>query len=511
VAEVSDASSASSGQEGIDLIYGIDDSPPLGEGILLGLQHYLTMLGATVVIPIILSGPLGIEHGSVDQALLISTMFFVSGIMTIIQVKWGNKLPIVQGGTFSFLAPTIAIAGMAALNQSGMGWEVRMQHVQGAIILGAIVEMIVGYGGFVGYLRKYFSPITIAPTVALIGLGLFGATANSAGKDWFIAGLTILSIIIFSQFLNRTARMFQLYPILFGIVVVWLFTILGSQVGWFPEGSPSHVDFSGLQNSPWITIPYPFQWAGDNPDFVLFGLEFGLPTFGFAAFIGMLAGYIASMVESIGDYYSCARLSGIPNPEDDVFNRGIGTEGLGCLIAGIMGTGNGTTSYSENIGAIGLTKVASRTVILYGAGLMIVLGAFGKFGAIFTTLPEPIVGGLYAVVFGMIAAVGISNLQFVDLNSQRNLFIIGFAFFMGLVVPEYFNGLPSGMEELQKQAPWLAALKGTSSGIYNIIATVGKTGMAVGAIIAFVLDNTVPGTDEERGLTEWTKASSEVT
>ena len=119
---------------------------------------------------------------------------------------------------------------------------------------------------------------------------------------------------------------------------------------------------------------------------------------------------------------------------------------------------------------------------------MILLGTVSKFGALFTTIPGPIVGGMYCAMFGMIAAVGLSNLQFVDLNSARNLFILGFAFFMGLSVPEYFAAHPATF------APeWLA----------NIINTLGSTGMAVGAFIALLLDNTIPGTDEERGLTAW--------
>ena len=84
-------------------------------------------------------------------------------------------------------------------------------------------------------------------------------------------------------------------------------------------------------------------------------------------------------------------------------------EGLGCILAGMWGTGNGTTSYSENIGAIGLTRVGSRRVVQVGALLMLGLGVIGKFGALFTTIPQPIVGGMYCAMFGMIASVGLSK------------------------------------------------------------------------------------------------------
>jgi nucleobase transporter 1/2 len=453
------------------LLYGINDNPPPLETIILGFQHYLTMFGSTVAIPLLLAPALGITD-PVQKGWLIATMFFVSGITTLIQTIWGNRLPIVQGGTFSLLAPTFAICGMAAL--ANVGWEVRMQHVQGAIIAGSVFEIIVGASGMVGRLLKYVGPITIAPTIALIGLALFKFGAPEAGRHWPIGGLTIFLIILFSQYLRSKNRTFELYPILLAIVTAWVVSGIFTVLGIFPEGHPSHTSLENLSNAPWFRIPYPFQW--------------GFPQFGVAAIVGIFAGYIASIVESIGDYYACARLSGAPMPSKETINRGITFEGIGCFIAGIFGTGNGTTSYSENIGAIGLTRVGSRRVVQAGAVIMILLGTVSKFGALFTTIPQPIVGGMYCAMFGMITAVGLSNLQFVDLNSTRNLFILGFAFFMGLSIPEYFIQNP-----LQLEPVWLA----------NIFNTLGSTGMAVGAFSALILDNTIPGTDEERGLKAW--------
>ena len=475
--------SASEGRPDLDMIYGIDDIPPPMETVALGLQHYLTMFGSTVAIPLILSKPLGITDPA-ELGWLIATMFFVSGMTTLLQTTWGNRLPIVQGGTFSFLAPTFAICGMAGM--ATQGWEVKMQHVQGAIIAGAAVEIVVGASGLVGKTLRFIGPITIAPTIALIGLALFKFGAPEAGKHWPIGGLTIGLIILFSQYLRTRARAFELYPILLAILVAWAVATVCTGMGLFPgavvdeagvvlqPAHPSHTSLANLDAAPWFRLPTPFQW--------------GMPQFGAAAIIGMLAGYIASMVESIGDYYACARLSGAPVPTAKVINRGITFEGIGCMIAGIFGTGNGTTSYSENIGAIGLTRVGSRRVVQAGALLMLVLGMVGKFGALFTTIPQPIVGGMYCAMFGMIASVGLSNLQFIDLNSARNLFIVGFAFFMGLSVPEYFGANPVTFEPA-----WLA----------SIVNTLGKTGMAVGAFVALFLDNTVPGTPEERGLIAW--------
>lgn len=466
-----------------DLLFGIEDKPPLLQSLTLGFQHYLTMFGSTVAIPLILAGPLGITD-PVDIGKLISTMFFVSGITTWLQTTWGNRLPIVQGGTFSFLAPAIAICGMGALQN--VGWEVRMQHVQGAIIMGSVVEIALGYTGLVGRMLRFVGPVTIAPTIALIGLSLFRFGAPEAGKHWPIGGLTLGLIILFSQYLRRTHRVFELFPILMAIVIAWGSAALCTYLGIFngpvldaagkvlEPAHPAFVSTVQLEAAPWIRMPFPFQW--------------GMPQFGAAAVVGMLAGYVASAVESIGDYFACARLAGAPPPSPKTINRGIGMEGIGCFIAGIFGTGNGTTSYSENIGAIGLTRVGSLRVVQMGAAIMLVLGCVAKFGALFTTIPQPIVGGMYCAMFGMIAAVGLSNLQYVDLNSGRNLFILGFAFFMGLSVPEYFSAHPIVLGEEWK---WLS----------DVLNTLGKTGMAVGAFSALLLDNTIPGTPQERGLT----------
>lgn len=459
------------------LLYRINDKPPLREAIPLGFQHYLTMFGSTVAIPFVLADALGASPAQVGQ--LIGTIFFVSGLSTLLQTTFGNRLPIIQGGTFSFLAPTIAICGMAGVAEAG--FEVKMQHVQGAIIAGAIVEIIIGFTGIVGRLLRIVSPVVIAPTIALIGLALFqfGATTQGAGAYWPIGGLTIGLLILFGQFLRGRHRIFDLYPIILGIFGAWLACVILSLLGIIGAGHPAHTDFSKVAEAPVIQFPLPFQW--------------GLPQFTIAAFIGMLAGYLASVIESVGDYYACARLSGAPIPDSKTVNRGIGFEGIGCLVAGIFGSGNGTTSYSENIGAIGLTRVGSRRVVQCGACIMVILAVFGQFGALFATIPRPVVGGMYCVMFGMIASVGLSNLQFVDLNSTRNLFVIGFALFMGLSLPEYFKALEGPL------------MGGSLAWLGNIITTIGSSGMSVGAVTALLLDNTLPGTDEERGIVAWRK------
>lgn len=471
------------------MIYGIDDVPSPAQSVALGLQHYLTMLGSTIAVPLILTQPLGIdlatEDGLAALSMIMATMFLVSGVATLLQTTVGNRLPIIQGGTFSYLAPTFAICGMAHL-KSVTGWEVRMAEIQGAIIVGGAIQVFLGYSGLIGRLLKYIGPITIAPTIALIGLALFPYGVAKVGQDWGLGGLTIVLMVLFSQVLRKKHRSFELFPVLLAMGLAWLVAALLTATGVYtgPDAAgaadPGFVDLGRMASADTFRVPTPFQW--------------GTPTFGLAAIVAMFAGVIAGIIESIGDYYACARMSGAPTPDQKTINRGIAMEGVGCMLAGVMGTGNGTTSYSENIGAIGLTRVASRRVVQVGAAMMVFLGFFPKFSAFFASLPEPIVGGMYCTLFGMIAGVGLSNLQFVDLNSARNLFIIGMAIYLGLSAPVYFNGLPADTNLFgNADVRWLS----------DITINIGKTGMAVGALVAVTLDNLIPGTDEERGLNAW--------
>jgi xanthine/uracil permease len=482
--------------------YGIEDKPPLGESIFLGFQHYLTMIGATIAIPLALAGAMGMFETAPGQVgRLIGTFFVVSGIATLAQTTIGNRYPIVQGGTFSMLAPALAIIG--ALGAQGAGYNVMLRELQGAIIVAALVEVLIGYAGLMGRLKEYLSPVVIAPVIALIGLALFNVPqitnptfAETSQQNWWLLGLTLLLIVGFSQYLDEYSRYAKLFPVLLGVVTAWVVAAILTVVGAYGPGAVGYVDFGAVASAPAIQPIYPLQW--------------GMPQFTLAFAIGMFAGVLASMVESFGDYHAVARLSGVSAPSKKRINHGIGMEGLGNVFAGIMGTGNGSTSYSENIGAIGITGVASRYVVQVGAIVMIVVGYVGWFGQLVATIPSPIVGGLFIAMFGQIAAVGLSNLKYVDLDSSRNVFIVGLALFAGLAIPAYF-GATGGADAFQEGMASVAVL-GPILGLQIVsdtIFVIGSTGMAVGGIIAFVLDNTVEGTREERGLEEWESIAEE--
>jgi solute carrier family 23 (nucleobase transporter), member 1 len=465
--------SASTDTAGVpDLHYGLDDVPkPWPKALGLGIQHVLTMFGATVAVPFILAPFL--EFDGAQIAILISSVFICSGLATFVQVQFGSRLPIVQGVSFAFLGPFIGIA----LTYPG---EDAMRYIAGAIIAGAVVEMIVGFGGVIGFLRRFITPITIAPVIALIGLSLFDAAAINSSGNWWLALGTLVLIVVYSLVLAPRVRALSLFPILLAVLTAYGIALLLSVTGVIAAGAPGHVSFDAAGATPW------FRTIGVGDGGIIF--PWGTPLFDIGFFVAILAAYLASAIESFGDYHAISRMAGAGDPDTRTINRGIGAEGIGCAITGLFG-GFSSTSYSENIGLVGLTKVASRAVVLIGAGVLVVLGLVSKIGGIIATIPQQVVGGVYLALFGLIAAVGLSNLRRVDMDSQRNLMILGIVLFSGFVFPQYFN-VYAGEDWNLWGIDWLS----------SIVQSIGSSGIAVAAVFGLLLDNLIPGTDEERGI-----------
>ncbi|XP_047661656.1 solute carrier family 23 member 1 isoform X2 [Tachysurus fulvidraco] len=497
------------------MIYRIEDVPPWYLCILLGLQHYLTCFSGTIAVPFLLADSMCVGRDQYTVSQLVGTIFTCVGITTLIQTTFGVRLPLFQASAFAFLIPAQAILRLERwkcppeeeiygnwtlpLNTAHI-WHPRIREIQGAIIVSSVVEVVIGLVGIPGLLLNAIGPLTVTPTVSLIGLSVFQTAGDRAGSHWGLSLLCIFFIVLFAQYLRNWAapfpfyskqkgchtfrfQIFKMFPIIMAIMLVWLVCYILTLTDVLPNdpekyGYKARTDARGeiMSQAPWFRIPYPCQW--------------GLPTVTVAGVLGMFSATLAGIVESIGDYYACARLAGAPPPPIHAINRGIFTEGVCCIIAGLLGTGNGSTSSSPNIGVLGITKVGSRRVVQYGAIIMLLLGTIGKFTALFASLPDPVLGGLFCTLFGMITAVGLSNLQSVDLNSSRNLFVLGFSMFSGLMLPNYLDANPgsikTGVPELDQ--------------ILTVLLT---TEMFVGGFLAFVLDNTIPGTKKERGLTDW--------
>lgn len=460
--------SARQGQ--IELSYGLDDVPkPFTKAFGLGLQHVLTMFGGTILVPLLLGPEMGMD--AAQTAILVSSAFICSGIATSLQVTVGSRLPIIQGVSFAFLIPFFAIIA------AHPGPEA-MTYIAGLILVGAVIETTIGFSGMVGLLSRFVTPITIAPVIALIGLSLFEPAAQTSGLHWPLALLMVALVFIFSLVLARKRRFFSLFPVLLAIIISYVVALVLTLTGVFEEGSPAAVSFAAVTEADWIRGIA----VGDGG--ILW--PWGLPRFDWSLLVGILAAYLASMVESFGDYHAVSQIATGRDPEPKTINRGIGSEGLGCFATGLFG-GFASTSYSQNIGLVGLTRVASRYVVGVSAAILLILGLVAKFGAFVATIPQPIVGGAYLALFGLIAAIGLSLLRRVDMDSQRNLLIVGFVLFAGFVFPSYFDSA-AGFSVMG--IDWLT----------DIVVSIGSSGIATAAVLGLLLDNLIPGTPEERGL-----------
>ncbi|CAN8001266.1 unnamed protein product [Ixodes pacificus] len=498
------------------MFYGVDDRPAWYFSAMLGLQHYLIVTSGALSYPFALAPALCMREEDPARGYLISTIFFISGIGTLIQTTFGIRLPIIQGCSVTFLVPILAtmalpewrcpteeqlvaarppdsgLTGPATDEEWTQVWQTRMSEISGAIIASAMFEVVLGFTGIVGFLLRWVTPLGIAPCIALVGLSLFEEAARLSSGNWGAAFMSIILMTIFSQYFQNVAlpvpawnrgkgfhirpfAIFKLFPILLAILISWGACFLMTETEYLAPGDAARTDIraSIIDKSPWIRVPYPGQ--------------FGMPRVSISVVLGMLSAILSSVVESVGDYYACARLSQVPTPPTHAINRGIWMEGIGCIAAGLWGGGCGLTSYSTNISIIAVTKVACRSVVQWAAMFMIAFGVVGKMGALFATIPDPIIGGVFCVMFSMISAVGLSSAQTVDLNSSRNLFVLGSSLFFGLMVSHWTS----------RNAE---AIKTGYDVLDQTIVILLSTSMFVGGFLGIFLDNTIPGTAEERGL-----------
>uniref|UniRef100_A0A0C9RMM7 TSA: Wollemia nobilis Ref_Wollemi_Transcript_10547_2023 transcribed RNA sequence n=1 Tax=Wollemia nobilis TaxID=56998 RepID=A0A0C9RMM7_9CONI len=496
--------------------YCIDSNPPWPEAIILAFQHYILMLGTTVMIPTLLVPLMG--GNDYDKARVIQTLLFVAGLNTLLQSLFGTRLPTVVGGSFSFVIPILTIItdpSLRVISDDHERFTHTMRAIQGALIASSSLQIILGYSQLWGICSRFFSPLGMAPVVALVGFGLFERGFPQVGKCVEIGLPMLIMFIAFSQYLKhlriRELHVFERFGVLMCAALVWAYAHLLTA-----SGAYKHSNYLGkihcrtdqshlLQKTPWIKFPYPLQW--------------GAPTFDAGHTFGMMAAVLVSLIESSGAYLAASRLASATSPPAYVLSRGIGWQGIGILLDGLFGTGTGSTVSIENVGLLGITRVGSRRVVQISAGFMIFFSILGKFGALFASIPFPIFAALYCVLFGLVASVGLSFLQFTNMNSLRNLFITGVSLFLGLSISQYFNEFAAAHEARlaaseESQFAYLKVAQAFHGPVHtraawfnDFLNTVFTSAPTIALIIAVFLDNTlqVQTAKKDRGMPWWAK------
>ncbi|XP_047316781.1 nucleobase-ascorbate transporter 6-like [Impatiens glandulifera] len=479
--------------------YCITSPPPWPEAILLGFQHYLVMLGTTVIIPTALVPQMG--GGNEEKAKVIQTLLFVSGINTLLQTTFGTRLPAVIGGSYTFVAATISIILSGRFDDPDPRERFMriMQATQGALIVASVLQIVVGFSGLWRIVARFLSPLSIAPLVALAGFGLFEFGFPTVAKCIEIGLPLIILMVFFSQYLphiiHKGKDVFGRFAVIFTVVIVWLYAYILT-IGGAYNGKPQktqiscRTDRSGLIGAaPWIKFPYPFQW--------------GTPSFEAGEAFAMMVTSFVALVESTGAFYAVARYASATPLPPSILSRGVGWQGIAILLSGCFGTITGASVSVENAGLLALTRVGSRRVVQISAVFMIFFSILGKFGAIFASIPAPIVAALYCILFAYVGSVGLSFLQFCNLNSFRTKFILGFSIFLGLSIPQYFNEYTAikGRGPVHTEGRW-----------FNDMINVPFSSEAfVAGILAFFLDNTIHKKDsirKDRGKHWWDKFRS---
>ncbi|XP_019709107.1 nucleobase-ascorbate transporter 11 isoform X2 [Elaeis guineensis] len=488
---------------------GITENPGVAALIFYGMQHYLSLAGSLVFIPLIMVPAMG--GTDEETAYVISTMLLVSGVTTIMHSFFGTRLPLVQGSSFVYLAPALVIINSEEFrNLSQNKFKHIMRELQGAIIVGSIFQTILGYSGLMSLLLRLINPVVVAPTVATIGLAFFSYGFPQAGACVEISIPLILLILIFT-----------LVPL--SVVIVWAYAFFLTAGGAYNFKSCSsnipssnilldacrrHADTmkhcrtdvsNAWKTAAWVRVPYPFQW--------------GSPTLSFkTSFIMIIVALVAS-VDSVGSYHATSILVNLRPPTPGIVSRGIAMEGVSSILAGLWGTGTGSTTLTENIHTIDVTRMASRKALQLGAALLILFSFVGKIGALLASIPLALAASVLCFTWALIVTLGLSTMQYTQTASSRNIIIVGFTLFISLSIPAYFQQyeptsrliLPSYL------VPYTAGSNGPvhtgSKGLNFALNALLSLNMVVALLVAFVLDNTVPGSRQERGVYIWSDSS----
>lgn len=421
--------------------YAIEDRPPLSELVPLGLQHLGAMFLSTVALPLVIAGAIGLN--SSQTTYVVQMALLVAGLATLVQAysvgPVGARLPIVMGTSAIFVAPLINI-----------GTSFGVAAIFGAVIVAAPVEIAIGY--FYDDLRQLFPPLVTSIVVMLVGLTLIPVAidyaAGGPGSESYGAfanlGLALLVFAVAIGFNQFFEGFLSVASVLIAVVVGYISAI--------PLGL---LDLSGVGSAGLVSLPSPLE----------FGISFE-PT----AILIVAFAYLITSIETIGDIEGT---TGVVDrqPSDDEMEGGLVADGVMSMIAGVFGAFP-NTSFSQNVGLIGFTGVASRFVVATCGVFLVLLGFFPKVAAVIGAMPNPVLGGAAIVLFGMIFSIGLRIFADRVTSSQRNLTIVAVSVVLGVGVevrPDAVAAFPAEVRVLL------------------------GSGLLVGGLTAVVLNAILPG------------------
>ena len=437
----------------------ITDARSLGlpRMLVLGLQHLFAMFGATVLVPILVSG-----YG---LPLSIQTTLLMAGLGTLIfHVCTRFKVPAFLGSSFAYLGGFQAVASLNSGKYATMSGDEKLAYALGGIVVaGALYLVLALLFKVIGAKKvmRYFPPIVTGPMIIMIGLNLAGTPISNASTCWWLA-LVAIAIIIVANIWGK--GMIKIIPILLGVVGAYIVALIATACG------AQLPDANGVMQ-PLVSFAA-VQEAG------LVGLQkFVIAKFDLTSILVMAPIAIAAMMEHIGDVSAISSTTGKNFISDPGLHRTLLGDGLATSIAAFVG-GPANTTYGENTGVLALSKVYDPRVIRLAAIYAIILSFSPKFDALVNSIPTAIVGGVSFILYGMISAVGVRNVveNKVDLTKSRNLIIAAVMFVSGLG----FN-----------------AVGGVTFMVGD--AAITLTGLAIAALCGVILNAILPGNDYEFG------------
>ncbi|MDB9495849.1 nucleobase:cation symporter-2 family protein [Spirulina major CS-329] len=442
-----------------DLIYNLEDRPPLIETLFVAFQHVLAIFVGIITPPFIICNALELEGP--DTTFIISMSLMISGVATFIQAKRigpiGSGLLSIQGTSFAFLGPILA-AGFAAIG-AGKTKEEALAVIFGLCFFGAFVEIF--FSRFLHLARQVITPLVTGVVVTTIGLTLIKVGITSVGggvpalgtesfgsaQNWGLAALVLVVILVLNSFNHPYLRMSAI--------------VVGLAVGYAVAIPMGLVDFGRLSGLTIFTVPIPFRY----------GLGFS-----WSAFIPFIFLYLITTIESIGDLTATSAISGEPIQGPVYMRRlkgGVLGDGVNSLIAACFSTFPNTT-FSQNNGVIQLTGVGSRYVGYFIAGFLVLLGLFPIVAGVVQIMPQPVLGGATILMFATVAVAGVKILSCVNLT-KRNSMILAVSLGLGLgvtFVPEILDNAP------------------------DLVKSIFSSGISTGGLSALVLNLVIPGPRE---------------